>query len=281
MFLCAKRVQVVAPSLCLSLVERPLSMKERKASGTTLSDSGGSWTPHNWINFRNFILNKPKILAKFAESSGFTTDSAESSATSTTSTGTVVFNSNALMPNNNQTHSVSQTSLQSTSITAAASSQPSLDQSNQCHLLQCSYANLAPCSSHRDHPAASNTHGTITVYWRERSFEVLRSRFIVGFVLPTHNKQGHKTLSARRNKLFIYWLSLPSSSLAFSLHFIFPNFFPAVIVAGRRKREPQRLIPFLELLSSFVVANACRAASQLIGPSRLSCILKLLLLLYF
>lgn len=43
-------------------------------------------------------------------------DSAESSATST---GTIIMNQNALKPKNNQTHSVSQMSLQTTGITAS------------------------------------------------------------------------------------------------------------------------------------------------------------------
>jgi hypothetical protein len=43
-------------------------------------------------------------------------DSAESSATST---GTIILNQNALKPKNNQTHSVSQMSLQTTGITAS------------------------------------------------------------------------------------------------------------------------------------------------------------------
>lgn len=44
-------------------------------------------------------------------------DSAESSATST---GTIILNQNALKPKNNQTHSVSQMSLQTTGITASS-----------------------------------------------------------------------------------------------------------------------------------------------------------------
>lgn len=44
-------------------------------------------------------------------------DSAESSATST---GTIILNQNALKPKNNQTHSVSQTSLQTTGIAASS-----------------------------------------------------------------------------------------------------------------------------------------------------------------
>lgn len=112
---------------------------------------------------------KLKIIAE----SSFTTDSTESSATSTTSTGTVVCNFNALKPKNNQTHSVSHTSL-STGITTAASAKPSpptIDKSNKCHLLQCSYANLTPNSSQtqKDQPTsmssstAPNNHGTIKI----------------------------------------------------------------------------------------------------------------------
>lgn len=110
---------------------------------------------------------KPNQLT---ESSSYTTDSTESSfssATSTTSTGTVVCNY-ALKPKNNQTHSVSQTSL-TTSTSAAAlakQSSSSLDKSNQCHLLQCSYANLTPTSSQKDQPTSTSSvnHGTIMIF---------------------------------------------------------------------------------------------------------------------
>lgn len=93
--------------------------------------------------------------------SSYATDSTESSfssATSSTSTGTVVFN--ALKPKNNQTHSVSQTSLQSTGITTAASvkqSPPAVDKSSKS---QYSYANLTPNLSQKDQLTAAHNHGT-------------------------------------------------------------------------------------------------------------------------
>lgn len=123
-----------------------------------------------WNYFKIFINQiNLKIIA---ESSGYTTESTDSSfssATSTTSTGTVVCNFNALKPKNNQTHSVSQTSLSSGITTAASTKQstPTVDKSNKCHLLQCSYANLTPSSSQMDQPTSqtssttSNNHGTI------------------------------------------------------------------------------------------------------------------------
>lgn len=120
------------------------------------------------LNWRNLIGN-PFKYSNITETDS--TESSFSSATSTTSTGTVVCNFNALKPKNNQTHSVSQTSLQSSSgITTAASTKqcpPSIENSNKCHLLQCSYANLMPNSSHKDQQmsntssATSNNHGTI------------------------------------------------------------------------------------------------------------------------
>lgn len=115
-----------------------------------------------WNSFRNYPW-QPLAESSYATDS---TDSSFSSATSTTSTGTVVCNFNALKPKNNQTHSVSQTSLQSTGITTAAStkpSPPSVDKSNKCQLLQCSYANLTPNTSQVDQPTstAPQNHGTI------------------------------------------------------------------------------------------------------------------------
>lgn len=117
------------------------------------------------------LISKFYKLNKLAESSSYTTDSTESSfssATSTTSTGTVVCNFNALKPKNNQTHSVSQTSLTTGISTAALAKQSSssLDKSNQCHLLQCSYANLTPTSSQKDQPTSTTSvnHGTIMIF---------------------------------------------------------------------------------------------------------------------
>jgi hypothetical protein len=113
------------------------------------------------------LISKFYPTSKFAESSHYATDSTESSlssTTSTTSTGTVVCNLNALKPKNNQTHSVSQMSLQSTGITTAAFAKPSsptVDKSNKCHLVQCSFKE----SGHKDHPkttsSTSKNHGTI------------------------------------------------------------------------------------------------------------------------
>ena len=94
------------------------------------------WTNWNW--FQNLWLRK------FAEESSL------SSTTSTTSTGTVVCNLNALKPKNNQTHSVSQMSLESTGITTAA------EKSNKCHLVTTSYTE----SGQKEHPKTSKNHGT-------------------------------------------------------------------------------------------------------------------------
>lgn len=81
-------------------------------------------------------------------------ESSFSSATSTTSTGTVVCN--ALKPKNSQ--SVSQTSLQSTGISTTPSS--NVDKSaNKCHLVKCSYRDV----SQKDLQSSSGFahHGTI------------------------------------------------------------------------------------------------------------------------
>lgn len=107
--------------------------------------------------------------SKLAESSHYATDSTESSlssTTSTTSTGTVVCNLNALKPKNNQTHSVSQMSLESTGITTAAfakQNSPTVDKSNKCHLVQCRVQE----SGQKDHltskttSSTSKNHGTL------------------------------------------------------------------------------------------------------------------------
>lgn len=87
-------------------------------------------------------------------------------------------NFNALKPKNNQTHSVSQTSLQSTGVTTAAStkSPPTVDKSNKCHLLQCSYANLPANASQKDQQTSSNNHGTIMFRDQRCEKKVLSSR---------------------------------------------------------------------------------------------------------
>lgn len=129
----------------------------------------------------NISKFKPNQPDHFAESSSYATDSTDSSfssATSTTSTGTVVCNFNALKPKNNQTHSVSQTSLQSTGVTTAAStkSPPTVDKSNKCHLVQCSYANLPANASQKDQQTSSNNHGTIMFRDQRCEKKVLSSR---------------------------------------------------------------------------------------------------------
>jgi hypothetical protein len=140
---------------------------------------------NHWNSFQNFTSTKKT----FAESSHYATDSTESSLSSTastTSTGTVVCNLNALKPKNNQTHSVSQMSLQSTGITTAAfakQSSPTVDKSNKCHLVQCSFKE----SGQKDHPIAKTTssitknHGTIMVFRNKRKSgeSDLRCGFVV------------------------------------------------------------------------------------------------------
>ncbi|CRL00953.1 CLUMA_CG014266, isoform B [Clunio marinus] len=112
---------------------------------------------------RSAIGIKPNVM----ETTNFASDSTESSfssATSTTSTSTVVCNFNALKPKNNQTHSVSQTSLQSTGIATVTSKKhnPSaVDEYNKCQLLQCSYANLTPYSTQKDQPNVSTSSNDV------------------------------------------------------------------------------------------------------------------------
>lgn len=122
---------------------------------------------HDKLNEINAFSYPLELISKFyqpkiAESSHYATDSTESSlssTTSTTSTGTVVCNLNALKPKNNQTHSVSQMSLQSTGVTTAAfakQSSPTVDKSNKCHLVQCTFKE----SGQKDHPTSKTTSST-------------------------------------------------------------------------------------------------------------------------
>lgn len=92
-------------------------------------------------------------------------ESSFSSATSTTSTGTVVCNFNALKPKNSQ--SVSQTSLQSTGISTPTSLQTStiVDKStNKCHLVKCSYRDFNQTRDVQS-PSTFIHHGTIRQYF--------------------------------------------------------------------------------------------------------------------
>lgn len=78
-------------------------------------------------------------------------DSAESSATST---GTIIMNQNALKPKNNQTHSVSQMSLQTTGITAASCTHHKSPNSN-CKCTTNAYPVLpASCNKEQQPPAS-------------------------------------------------------------------------------------------------------------------------------
>lgn len=96
-------------------------------------------------------------------------DSTESSATST---GTIIMNQNALKPKNNQTHSVSQISLQSTGIaTSAASLNKSVnnssnvaavDKTSKCSVIQCSYPTLTSTSCNKEQQAPSPSPSTST-----------------------------------------------------------------------------------------------------------------------
>lgn len=93
-------------------------------------------------------------------------DSTESSATST---GTIVLNQNALKPKNsqNQTHSVSQMSLQTTGISGCGHNHPtSLSQlttathkspNSHSPKIQCSYPTLASCNKEQQ-PPSQQTH---------------------------------------------------------------------------------------------------------------------------
>ncbi|KAL7042953.1 hypothetical protein ACKWTF_001339 [Chironomus riparius] len=96
-------------------------------------------------------------------------DSTESSATST---GTIILNQNALKPKNNQTHSVSQMSLQSTGIaTSAASlnkchntSNVVVDKTNnKCNVIQCSYP--TSCNKEQQQPSSqpSTSNSSISI----------------------------------------------------------------------------------------------------------------------
>lgn len=127
----------------------------------------------NWKLFQNFI----KILPESSNPTSDSTESSFSSATSTTSTSTVVCNFNALKPKNNQTHSVSQTSLQSTGAVSTKQSSPCADKSSKCQLLQ--YANLTPSSIQKDQQNPPASHGTIKMFPRQRA--ETSGSFIVGF----------------------------------------------------------------------------------------------------
>lgn len=89
-------------------------------------------------------------------------DSTESSATST---GTIVLNQNALKPKNsqNQTHSVSQMSLQTTGITGCGHnhlSQTNTHKSPSSHSpkIQCSYPTLVASYNKEQQPPSQQTH---------------------------------------------------------------------------------------------------------------------------
>lgn len=96
-------------------------------------------------------------------------DSTESSATST---GTIILNQNALKPKNNQTHSVSQMSLQSTGMATSTvslnkchntTSNAVVDKTkNKCSVIQCSYPTTT-CNKEQQQPPSQPSTSTSSI----------------------------------------------------------------------------------------------------------------------